>query len=178
MSSYANGIRYSERIFGMKNHPLRRDRIIGTAWDDRDSRCWEFLYSGWWGLEACQVAPAYILKQINAHKDFTGWEDSDDGECPECGRDYEEFNEVVVCKCHALFCTGCAGARDEETGEYVCENCEEDDDEEEDIHTCGVCREEQDKGYSICCEECGLLTCHDCLLSPREVCYMCEPPQR
>ena len=71
---------------------------------------------------------------------------ADDGECPECGRDYEEFNEVIVCKCFALFCTGCAGARDEETGEYVCENCEEDDDEPADVDGDGFVR----------CGECGM----------------------
>jgi hypothetical protein len=130
MSSYANGIRYSERIFGMKNHPLWRDRIIGTTRDDRDVMCFEFLHTGYWGVDdyramlgTAQAWLAGIKKQIEAHEDFAGWEDAD--ECPECGRDYEEFNEVLICKCHAHFCTGCAGARDEETGEYICENCED-----------------------------------------------------
>jgi hypothetical protein len=47
--------------------------------------------------------------------------------CPECTRDYEEHNDVVFCAhgdCGAKFCTGCAGARDEKTGEYICEACD------------------------------------------------------
>ena len=76
MSSYANGIRYSERIFGMKNHPLRRDRIISTAWDDRDVMCFEFLYTGIWGIDDYKAMPAAIKKQIEAHEDFAGWEDA------------------------------------------------------------------------------------------------------
>lgn len=44
---------------------------------------------------------------------------------------------------------------------------------EEDIHKCGMCEEEQDKEYSTCCEECGLLTCEDCLKTYSGVCCRC-----
>jgi hypothetical protein len=55
-------------------------------------------------------------------------DDENDATCPECTRDYEEHNDVVFCghdDCGARFCTGCAGARDEETGEYICGECDE-----------------------------------------------------
>ena len=48
--------------------------------------------------------------------------------------------------------------------------------EEADVHNCGVCEERQDKEYSTCCEECGLMTCEDCLNSA-EVCVRCVEEQ-
>ena len=43
----------------------------------------------------------------------------------------------------------------------------------EDIHDCAVCNEKQDKEYSTCCEECGLLTCEDCLKVYSGACCRC-----
>jgi len=70
------------------------------------------------------------------------------GTCPECTRDYEEHNDVVFCAhgdCGARFCTGCAGARDEKTGEYICEACDNARDDEDDDASV----------LSICCDRCG-----------------------
>jgi hypothetical protein len=110
MSAYTdNGIRYSERIFDMKNHPLRRDRIIDTTRDDRDVMCFEFLYSGYWGADDDKAMPAAIKKQIMAHEDFAGWNERDEDDAEQ---DYD--------------CGACAGAGlDEDCDcDSVCTNCE------------------------------------------------------
>ena len=74
-----------------------------------------------------------------------------------------------------IMCDGC-GTWDEEEGVWRCEACQdahEEEEEEDDVHKCAVCHEKQDKGYSTCCEECGLLTCEDCLEAYSGACCPC-----
>lgn len=91
MSSYANGIRYSERIFAMKNHPLRRDRLVRAENDTDGIMNFEFIYSAWWAVNELPPTDARMKKQIEAHPDFDCWLDPKGAMCDCCNEWDKEY---------------------------------------------------------------------------------------
>jgi hypothetical protein len=82
--------------------------------------------------------------------------------------DFDSPNVFPYKKCSVCSERSSCGNYNEDK-EWFCENCGED----AEIHQCGVCEETQVKGYSTCCEDCGLMTCKDCLKIYSGICCRC-----